>query len=73
MVCIAVSHEDLSHTLCVSRQSISKELKILEREGCVALCWGRIRINDIDALNEKYDGQMGMEQLTAVYESNSGQ
>ena len=65
--CIDVSHEELSNMLGASRQSVSKELKLLEREGEIELRYGKIYIPDLAALGEKYEKGMGMEQVAPHY------
>lgn len=45
---IEISHEGLSNMLGASRQSISKELKLLEREEEIELRYGKICIRDTD-------------------------
>lgn len=67
-LCIEVSHEELGRNLVASRQSISKELKVLELEGGVALRYGRIHIEDLNRLQDEYESLMGAEQVTATYE-----
>jgi CRP/FNR family cyclic AMP-dependent transcriptional regulator len=66
-LCIDTSHEELGRLLGASRQSISKELKSLEREGCIAIRYGKIHIVDLDALGLKYELLLGVETVTAVY------
>ena len=65
---IEISHQELSHMLGASRQSISKELKALEREGDVQLRYGRIYFSDLARLGEKYETSLGMEQLAPGYD-----
>lgn len=65
---IPVSHEDLSKMLGASRQSISTELKSLEREGSIELRYGKIHIRDLNALSDKYEKAVGMEQVTSLYD-----
>jgi CRP/FNR family transcriptional regulator, cyclic AMP receptor protein len=64
---VEISHEELSHMLGASRQSVSKTLKSLEREGDVDLRYGKIYFRDLRQLGEKFETSMGMEQLTPVY------
>jgi CRP-like cAMP-binding protein len=64
---ISTSHEELGRMLGASRQSISKELKSLEKEGCIEVQYGKICILDLAALNASYENLMGQEQLTPVY------
>ncbi len=65
---IEISHEDLSKMLGASRQSVSKELKALEREGDIELRYGKIHVCNLDKLEQKYETAIGMEQLASVYE-----
>jgi len=66
-VCITISHENISKMLGASRQSVSKELKQLERDGDIELLYGKIRIVQLARLTEKYETAIGIEQLTSVY------
>lgn len=65
---IEISHDDLSKMLGTSRQSVSKELKSLEREGDIELRYGKIYILDLDRLGDKYEKAVGMEQVTPLYD-----
>ncbi len=65
---IEISHEELSKMLGASRQSVSKELKALEREGDIELRYGKIYFSDLENLCEKYEKSVGMEQLAPLYE-----
>ena len=65
---IGTSHEELAKMLGASRQSVSKELKALEKEGSVELSYGKIYVRDLEALNRQYETLMGMEQITPVYD-----
>lgn len=67
-VYIDVSHEELSKMLGTSRQSVSKELKLLEREGDIELRYGKIYIRDVVALGDRYEKAVGMEQVTPLYD-----
>lgn len=66
---ISTSHEELGRMLGASRQSISKELKSLEKEGCIDVQYGKICIIDPKKLNARYENLMGQEQLTPVYKN----
>jgi len=70
-VYIDVSHEELSKMLGASRQSVSKELKLLEGEGAIELRYGKIYIRDIEALSERYEKAVGMEQVAPLYQNNT--
>ena len=65
---IDISHEELSKMLGASRQSVSKELKSLERVGVIGLRYGKIYIHNLPLLSEQYEQAIGMEQVTPVYE-----
>ena len=64
---IEISHEDLGKTLGASRQSVSKELKQLESQGMIKVAYGRILIVDLEALTERFEQLLGMEQLAPAY------
>lgn len=65
---IGSSHEELSRMLGASRQSISKELKLLEAEGAIELRYGKIYVKDLASLNARYENLVGVEQITATYD-----
>ena len=65
---IEISHEELSKMLGTSRQSVSKELKLLEGEGSIELRYSNIYICNLDALCDRYEVGVGMEQVAATYE-----
>jgi CRP-like cAMP-binding protein len=67
-VYIDVSHEELSKMLGASRQSVSKELKLLERQGDIQLRYGKILIRDLESLADRYEKAVGMEQVTPLYD-----
>jgi len=67
---IDVSHEELSKMLGASRQSVSTELKSLERDGDIELRYGKIYICDLGALSNKYEKAIGMEQVSALYDDS---
>jgi CRP-like cAMP-binding protein len=67
---IEISHEELSKMLGASRQSVSKELKSLEREGDIELRYNKIHICDLERLADKYEKAVGMEQITASYDKD---
>jgi len=64
---IGTSQEDLGRMLGASRQSVSKELKALESEGCIEVQYGKILIADPVALNAHYENLMGQQQFVPVY------
>jgi CRP/FNR family transcriptional regulator, cyclic AMP receptor protein len=61
------SHEELGRMLGASRQSVSKELKVLETEGSVENCYGKIYVCNLESLRMKYENLLGQEQLTPSY------
>jgi len=65
---IEISHDELSKMLGASRQSVSKELKSLEREGDIELRYGKIYLSDLERLRDKYEKAVGKEQVTALYD-----
>ncbi|MCB1678081.1 MAG: Crp/Fnr family transcriptional regulator [Halioglobus sp.] len=67
---IEISHEELSNMLGASRQSVSKELKLLEREGDIELRYGKIFFKDLDELGKKYETAIGLEQVTPSYQND---
>ena len=48
---LRLSQDDLGAMLGVSRQSVSKELRVLEKAGVVGADYSRITIHDVNALN----------------------
>lgn len=68
---IAFSQEGLGKMLGVSRQSINKGLKPLVDEGLIDVQYGKIFIQNLSGLHEKYESLMSMEQIVAVYDDES--
>ncbi len=68
---IAFSQDELGRMLGVSRQSINKGLKSLVDEQLIDHHYGKIFIKDINALHEKYESLIGIEQIIAVYDRPS--
>lgn len=68
---ISISQEQLGRMLGASRQTINKELKALVEDGSVDLRYGKIYLNNLEGLCEKYELMLGGEQITAAYESTS--
>lgn len=64
---IGTSQEDLGRMLGASRQSVSKELKALESEGCIEVKYGQTLIVDPVTLNAHYENLIGQQQLMPVY------
>lgn len=65
---INTSHEDIGKMLCCSRQSVSKELKLLEGKGLIRVEYGKITINDPAGLSDTYEMLMDHAQITPVYQ-----
>lgn len=68
---IGSSHEEFGRMLGASRQSVSKELKVLESEGSVENCYGKIYVRNLKSLKMKYENLLGLEQLTPSYPETS--
>ena len=68
---ISISQEQLARMLGASRQTINKELRALLEEGSVDLRYGKIYLNDLEGMCEKYELMLGGEQITSAYESGS--
>lgn len=62
-----VSHEKLAHMLGTNRQSVSRELKILETEGLLQLQYGKICIPDLGKLVAMYEEMISAELLSPEY------
>jgi CRP-like cAMP-binding protein len=58
-----ISHENLGRMLGASRQSVNKELKALERDGCIAIHYGKLSIIDLGQLQQRFDILLGQEQI----------
>jgi len=50
-----LSHEELARMVGASRQSVSKELKQMERENMLNIQYGQIVINNIEQLRTRYE------------------
>jgi len=55
LIDLHLPQDDLGRMLGASRQSVSKELKLLETSGVVAVDYGRLRIRDLPALQKIAD------------------
>ena len=62
----SIYHQDLSHMLGVSRQSISRELRLLEHEGDIQLRYSKVYFRDLALLAEKCEQSVGMEQFALI-------
>ena len=51
---LTTSHEDLAKMVGASRQSVSKELKQMERENLISIQYGKIVIKDLQQLLKEY-------------------
>ncbi|WP_051303053.1 Crp/Fnr family transcriptional regulator [Comamonas composti] len=60
MLNLHVSQSDLASMLCVSRQTINKELQLLARQAMLAVKYGHLVILDLPALQELASGPPGM-------------
>ncbi|WP_416366551.1 Crp/Fnr family transcriptional regulator [Sphingomonas aurantiaca] len=47
---VALRQEDIAAMIGVSRQTLNKALKAMEREGVIALAYARIRVVDAEGL-----------------------
>jgi CRP-like cAMP-binding protein len=67
-----VSHESLANMLGATRQSVSRELKGIEKSGYIELRYGKIVIPDLPGLGEIIDQLLTGEQLVASYGEQDG-
>lgn len=65
--CIKISHDALSKMVGASRQTVSTELKNLEREGSIQLQYGKILIRDLKTFGDLHEFAAGVEQVTPLY------
>ena len=65
---IDISHEELGAMVVASRQSVSKELKALEKKGVIELQYGKIVVADISALSNFADSIVGYDAVAPAYE-----
>jgi len=70
-VLIDASQEELTRVLVASRQSINKELKLMESEGLVEVKYGKILLKDTQVLAEQYEYLVGQEILTPDYQKSN--
>ena len=66
-VLLDISHEELARMVGASRQSVSKELKKMEKEGSIEIKYGKILVNDYASLSEQFEHLLGQEQITPDY------
>ena len=59
LIDLHLPQDELGRMLGASRQSVSKELKVLEKRGWVKLAYGKIVISDSDALEAHIDPSFG--------------
>ncbi len=52
---LEINQYELSSMLAISRQSVSRELKELERQDLVTVGYNRIRVNDLERLHALFD------------------
>ncbi len=65
--CIKISHEALSKMIGASRQTVSTELKSLERAGSLQLHYGKILITDLQLFGDQFEAGAGVEQVAPLY------
>jgi len=58
-----VSHQDLANMLGVTRQSVSRELKGLERAGLIALRYRQVVLPNLMTLEARFESLLGGESL----------
>jgi CRP-like cAMP-binding protein len=54
-----ISHSDLAHMLGVTRQSVSRELKGLERVGLITIGYRKISVPDLETFVRRFDFLVG--------------
>lgn len=67
-VMLATSHEELAKMLGASRQSVSKELKLLERDNRIAIRYNKLLIIDLALLEDEYTALISVDSIAASYE-----
>ena len=65
---VSIYHQDLSHMMGASRQSISKELKLLEHEGDRQMRYSKIYFRDLALLAEKCEQSVGLKQFAPIHD-----
>lgn len=63
-----LSHQNLAHMLGVTRQSVSRELKALERDGYIALGYGGLRVPSIRVLVDAFGPLVGGPPVVPHYD-----
>jgi CRP-like cAMP-binding protein len=61
------SHEDLGRLVGATRQSVSRELKQLEKDGLIKLQYGKLIINNLQRFSDQFDDLMGHKPIVANY------
>tara|TARA_R110002167_G_scaffold329606_1_gene536196 strand:+ start:14320 stop:15012 length:693 start_codon:yes stop_codon:yes gene_type:complete len=51
---VDISHDELARMVGASRQNVSKELKQMERDGLLTIQYGKMVINNLQALEKEY-------------------
>jgi len=67
VVISSISQNDLAHMLGVARQSVSREIKELERVGLVRLRYRTILIPNISSFRRQFDTHVGSEPTTGPH------
>ncbi len=58
-----ISQNDLGNIVGSPRQSVARELKKIEKEGCIEIGYGRLVINNIEDFSKQHDELLGAETL----------
>jgi CRP-like cAMP-binding protein len=53
---LRISQSDLAAMLAMSRQTVNKELRVLAQSGVIDAAYGRITVQDLDALRRAAEG-----------------
>lgn len=66
-----ISHEILANRTGATRQAVSRELKILERENLIKLEYGRLAVTGLWGQAESYEKLLGGESMVPDYKTNN--
>lgn len=61
------SHDELGRLVGATRQSVSRELKLLENEGLIELKYSKLIIKNLKSFSEQFDDLLGYEPIVATY------